>query len=57
MIINNILIAKKNILYIIGLWACGGMVDTPVLGAGARAWEFKSLHAQFFRFQLILVCI
>ena len=28
------------------LWACGGMVDTLVLGTSANAWEFESLHAQ-----------
>ncbi len=27
--------------------ACGGMVDTLVLGTSAQAWEFESLHAQF----------
>ena len=27
-------------------WACGGMVDTLVLGTSAQAWEFESLHAQ-----------
>ncbi len=26
--------------------ACGGMVDTLVLGTSAQAWEFESLHAQ-----------
>lgn len=30
------------------IWACGGMVDTLVLGTSANAWEFESLHAQFF---------
>ena len=25
--------------------ACGGMVDTLVLGTSAKAWEFESLHA------------
>ena len=30
-------------------WACGGMVDTLVLGTSAKAWEFESLHAQFNR--------
>ena len=29
------------------IWACGGMVDTLVLGTSAQAWEFESLHAQF----------
>ena len=28
------------------IWACGGMVDTLVLGTSAQAWEFESLHAQ-----------
>ena len=28
------------------IWACGGMVDTLVLGTSAKAWEFESLHAQ-----------
>ena len=28
------------------IWACGGMVDTLVLGTSANAWEFESLHAQ-----------
>ena len=28
------------------LRACGGMVDTLVLGTSAQAWEFESLHAQ-----------
>ena len=27
------------------MWACGGMVDTLVLGTSAKAWEFESLHA------------
>ena len=27
------------------IWACGGMVDTLVLGTSANAWEFESLHA------------
>ena len=27
------------------IWACGGMVDTLVLGTSAKAWEFESLHA------------
>ena len=27
--------------------ACGGMVDTLVLGTSANAWEFESLHAHF----------
>ena len=31
------------------IWACGGMVDTLVLGTSAKAWEFESLHAQFNR--------
>ena len=31
------------------IWACGGMVDTLVLGTSANAWEFESLHAQFNR--------
>ncbi len=30
------------------IWACGGMVDTLVLGTSANAWEFESLHAQIF---------
>ena len=30
----------------ISFWACGGMVDTLVLGTSAKAWEFESLHAQ-----------
>ena len=30
------------------IWACGGMVDTLVLGTSAYAWEFESLHAQTF---------
>ena len=31
------------------MWACGGMVDTLVLGTSAKAWEFESLHAQLLR--------
>ena len=31
------------------IWACGGMVDTLVLGTSANAWEFESLHAQVFQ--------
>ena len=34
-------------LYLPTIWACGGMVDTLVLGTSAKAWEFESLHAQF----------
>lgn len=30
------------------IWACGGMVDTLVLGTSANAWEFESLHAHHF---------
>ena len=30
-------------------WACGGMVDTLVLGTSAKAWEFESLHAQLLK--------
>ncbi len=30
------------------VWACGGMVDTLVLGTSANAWEFESLHAHHF---------
>ena len=33
-------------LYLPTIWACGGMVDTLVLGTSAKAWEFESLHAQ-----------
>ena len=31
------------------IWACGGMVDTLVLGTSAKAWEFESLHAQLLK--------
>ena len=31
------------------MWACGGMVDTLVLGTSAKAWEFESLHAQLLK--------
>ncbi len=31
------------------IWACGGMVDTLVLGTSANAWEFESLHAHHFQ--------
>ena len=34
---------------LISFWACGGMVDTLVLGTSANAWEFESLHAQVKR--------
>lgn len=37
------------------LWACGGMVDTLVLGTSAQAWEFESLHAQFKRQDNLLI--
>ena len=30
-------------------WACGGMVDTLVLGTSAKAWEFESLHAHHLK--------
>ena len=44
----------KNVLVILdfvptSLWACGGMVDTLVLGTSAKAWEFESLHAQLLK--------
>ena len=29
--------------------ACGGMVDTLVLGTSAKAWEFESLHAHHLK--------
>ena len=35
------------------LWACGGMVDTLVLGTSAKAWEFESLHAQISKKEVI----
>lgn len=34
-----------NIYILKQAWACGGMVDTLVLGTSANAWEFESLHA------------
>ena len=34
-------------------WACGGMVDTLVLGTSAKAWEFESLHAHHFKKNLV----
>ena len=36
------------------IWACGGMVDTLVLGTSAKAWEFESLHAQLLKKPLII---
>ena len=33
--------------------ACGGMVDTLVLGTSAKAWEFESLHAQISKKEVI----
>ena len=35
------------------IWACGGMVDTLVLGTSANAWEFESLHAQILKLALL----
>ena len=50
----------KNVLVIFNFvpanaWACGGMVDTLVLGTSAKAWEFESLHAQILKKDLIKV--
>ena len=35
-------------------WACGGMVDTLVLGTSAKAWEFESLHAQISKKEVLM---
>ena len=48
----------KNILAILSFvpmdaWACGGMVDTLVLGTSAKAWEFESLHAQISKKEVL----
>ena len=43
------------------IWACGGMVDTLVLGTSAKAWEFESLHAQIAGYNIgytpLFLCI
>ena len=49
---------NKNIENII--WACGGMVDTLVLGTSAKAWEFESLHAHHLKQEserILFLCV
>ena len=48
MTLKNVLVILINVPAKM-LWACGGMVDTLVLGTSAKAWEFESLHAQILK--------